>query len=221
MKGPRADAALCRTLRLMVIVERGLCAPREVTEVVRAALRGGATSVQLRNKGDSARELAAAARELLPVTRSAGAPLVINDRLDVALAVGADGVHLGPEDLPVSAARRVSPPPFVVGFSEDNPEAAHRAVADCASYIGCGTVFPTGSKADAGEAIGPMGIRRVVRAIDLPVVAIGGITPANAATLAGTGAAGLAVIGALMSAGDPEAVARELRAAADAAAESS
>ena len=194
----------------MVIVERTLSAHRSPVETAAAALRGGATAIQLRNKDDSARELLLAAKELLPLREATGALLIVNDRLDVALASGADGVHLGQFDLPVAAARRVAPPGFAIGYSTDDPAAARRSVADGASYIGCGTVFPTSTKPDAGRAIGPEGVLTVSAGCDAPVVAIGGITPANVAKLAGT-CTGVAAVGALMAAEDPEAVAVSLR----------
>lgn len=141
--------------------------------------------------------LAEQARALAPVVQGAGALLFINDRLDVAMATGADGVHLGPDDLPIAAARGVTPSGFIIGASTDDPGEAQRLVAAGADYIGCGTVYHTSSKADAGSDIGLEGLSRVVRAVDAPVVGIGGITPGRAADVAGTGAAGLAAIGAL------------------------
>ncbi len=151
------------------------------------------------------------AARLRALTSRFGALFFVDDRLDVALAAGADGVHLGPSDVPLAAARRVAPPPFVIGVSTDDPGAAARAAADGADYIGCGAVFGTRTKAGVGEErIGPAGVAAVARAVSVPVVAIGGITPDNAPALAPTGAAGLAVIGAVMTAADPGAVVRRL-----------
>jgi thiamine-phosphate pyrophosphorylase len=133
-------------LRLVVITDRDLAAPRSVAAVVEAALAAGAPAVQLRDKGATAAELLDRARTLVAVVRAAGALLFINDRLDVALAAGADGVHLGPDDLPVAAARRIAPPGFLIGYSTDDPDLALRAQADGASYIGCGAVFGTKTK---------------------------------------------------------------------------
>lgn len=200
-------------LRVLVITDARLAAPRRVVEVVRAALAAGARSVQLRNKGDPARTLLELGRELRGLTREHGALLFVNDRVDVALAVEADGIHVGPHDLPVPAVRAITPPGFLVGRSADDPELARRAVAEGADYIGCGTVYATTTKADAGDVIGLAGLARVARAVPVPVVAIGGITVERAREIPPTGAAGVAVVGAVMAAADPgEAVGRILSA---------
>jgi thiamine-phosphate pyrophosphorylase len=171
-----------------------------------AAVRGGATMVQLRLKTEDARTLAEVARALvaaLPV------PVTVNDRVDVALAAGAAGAHLGADDLPVRAARRMVPADFVLGASVGgDAELAHAAGAD---YVGIGPVYETSSKPDAGSAIGVAEFTRLTRAAELPAVAIGGITPANAAALFAAGAAGVAVIRAVLGSPDPEAAARALR----------
>ena len=203
---------LREALRVLVITDARLAAPRRVTEVVRAALEAGARSVQMRNKGEEPRALVELGRELRTLTREHGALLLVNDRVDVALAVQADGVHVGPHDLPVAAVRSITPPGFLVGRSADDPDVALRAVAEGADYIGCGTVYATTTKADAGEVIGLEGLAAVARAVPVPVVAIGGITVERAGEIVPTGAAGVAVVGAVMSAADPaEAVRRLLR----------
>ncbi len=181
--------------------------------VVDLALRGGAPAIQVRAKKAGAAELFELASRLAASAHASGALLVVNDRLDVALAVGADGVHLGPDDFPVASARHAAPGGFLIGYSTDDPEAARRAVEDGADYIGCGAVYPTENKADTGGTIGPEGLRNVVEAVDVPVVGIGGITPERAADVAATGAAGCAVIGAVMAAQDPEVAVRDLLAA--------
>jgi len=122
----------------------------------------------------------------------------VNDRLDIALAASADGVHLGPEDLPVRAARRVAGPGLLIGASTGTPDEALVAWEEGADYLGCGSVFRTRSKADAGEPIGLQGLEAVVVAVPLPVIAIGGITPENAPSVWRSGAAGVAVISALL-----------------------
>lgn len=204
---------LARRLRLIVITDEGLARPRSVVDVVAAALEAGAPAVQLRMKGASAREMFEAGQRLLPVVRGAGALFFVNDRLDVALALGADGVHVGPNDVPVAAVRRAvaaaegvgtyDARPFLIGASSDDPAVAAALVADGADYIGCGTVFTTTTKADAGEAIGLAGLQRVVDAVVVPVVGIGGIDAAGSAQIAAeTGAAGVAVVGAVMGAAD-------------------
>ncbi|HKJ03378.1 MAG TPA: thiamine phosphate synthase, partial [Longimicrobiales bacterium] len=153
-----------------MITDAGLARPRSVLEVVTSALSAGAPAIQLRNKGDAPRQLLELGRALRRATRDTGALLFVNDRLDLALAVEADGVHLGPDDLPVAAVRRVAPPGFLIGRSADDPEVARTAVADGADYIGCGTVYATSTKRDAGEVIGLAGLRRVVEAVEVPVV---------------------------------------------------
>lgn len=197
-------------LRLLVITDALLAAPRTVEEIVARALEGGARAVQLRNKGDSARDILALGRTLRTLTRAAGALLFVNDRLDVALAVDADGVHVGPEDLPVAVVRAVSPAGFLVGRSARDPEAARRAVREGADFIGCGSVYPTSTKTDVGDIIGLDGLRRVVESVEVPVLAIGGITAERASEVAAAGAAGIAAVGALMRAPDPAAAARAL-----------
>ena len=135
----------------------------------------------------------------------------LNDRFDVALASHADGVHLGPDDLPVAAVRAAAPPGFLIGYSTDSPEIARKAQEDGADYIGCGAVYQTATKNDAGEIIGVEGLARVAQAVEVPVIGIGGVTPVGARDIAAkSGAAGIAVIGAVMSAADVGEAVREL-----------
>jgi thiamine-phosphate pyrophosphorylase len=181
-----------------------------VVDVVAQAVEAGARAVQLRNKGESARELIAVGQDLRALTREHDALLFVNDRLDVALALEADGVHLGPDDLPVVAARAIVPEAFLIGRSADDPEVARQAVAHGADYIGCGTVYATTTKGDAGNVIGLLGLERVAASVDVPVVAIGGITTARTVEVAGTSVAGVAVVGAVMAAPDPGAAVRAL-----------
>lgn len=206
MTGATDSIALRDALRVIVVVEAGLAAPRSMVEVVQAALAGGARAIQLRNKGDTARELMAAGERMTPLLRQVGALFFINDRLDVALALGADGVHLGPDDLPVAAVRAAAPRGFLIGRSADEAQVARDSVMDGADYIGCGTVFATSTKPDAGHVIGVDGLRRVVEAVRVPVVGIGGVTVERARDVAETGAAGVAVVNAVMRASDPAAV---------------
>jgi len=199
---PRPD------LRLIVITDHHLAAPRDLLDIVARCLDAGAPAIQLRDKDASARNLYQQAIAFRALTRAHGARLFINDRLDVALAAHADGVHLGPDDLPVADAHRIAPPGFLIGASTDDPDTALRLQHDGADYIGCGTVYPTTSKPDAGTAIGTRRLDRVARAVDVPVVAIGGITVARAPEIARTAAAGIAVIGAVMGAQDPASAVR-------------
>lgn len=198
-------------LRLIVITDPDLAGPRGVESVVRATLEAGAPAVQLRAKDATAHELFEMAERLRALTTRYDALFFVNDRLDVALAAHADGVHIGPDDLPLEAARSAVPRDFLIGISTDDPEIAAAAERAGADYIGCGAVFGTDTKKEVGdEAIGPEGLRAVSRAVSIPVVGIGGITPTNAETLSGTGAEGVAVIGALMRADDPASVTRAL-----------
>lgn len=196
-------------LRLIVVTDPD-CGGRSVVDVVRAALRGGAPAIQLRMKDAPAREMAQVARALLAETHAASALLFINDRVDVALAVGADGAHVGQDDLPAAAARQIAPPGFLLGVSAETPELARAAEADGADYVGVGPVYATGSKADAGDAVGCEHITQVAAAVRVPVVGIGGITIGNAPPVIHAGAAGVAVISAVMRADDPEAAVRAL-----------
>lgn len=198
-------------LRLIVITDVALAAPRAVLDVVRAALAAGAPAIQLRDKKATARDLLAQAETLLPIVRDYGALLFINDRMDVALMAGAHGVHLGPDDLPVPAARRIAPPGFLIGHSTDDPRVAQLAERDGADYIGCGAVFGTTTKKEVGdERIGTRRLDEVARAVRIPVIGIGGITVENAGLVGATAARGVAVVGAVMAAPDPGEAVREL-----------
>ena len=197
-------------LRLIVVTDPDCGAGRDVADVVRAALRGGAPAIQLRMKDAPAREMAEAARTLLADTRAAGALLFVNDRVDVALAVGADGAHVGQDDLPASRARMIAPPGFLIGVSAETAALALQAEKDGADYVGVGPVYATGSKADAGDAVGLERIAEVAAAVRIPVVGIGGIAIGNAPAVLRAGAAGVAVISAVMRADDPEAAVRAL-----------
>lgn len=194
----RAD--LAKALRLLIITDPACRHPGGVEEGVGAALAAGCKAIQLRHKSASARELYRTACRLRTLTQEAGALLFVNDRVDVALAAGADGVHLGPHDLPPGALRAALPTGFLVGVSCDDPAQARLLVAQGADFLGSGTVYPTRSKSDAGEAIGLEGLRAVVEAVSVPVVGIGGITPERYPLLLATGAAGAAVLGAVMEA---------------------
>lgn len=206
-----SSGGLADRLRLIVVTDAAAAAPGTVEDVVAAALRAGAPAIQLRDKNATAAELLRTARALRGPTRAAGALLFVNDRLDVALAAEADGVHLGEDDLPVAVARRVAPPGFLIGRSADDPALARRSADEGADYVGCGTVYPTSTKPDAGAVIGLDGLERVAAAVPVPVVAIGGITSARAAEIAvRTSAAGVAVVGAVMAAPDPEEAVRSL-----------
>ncbi|MBW3554388.1 MAG: thiamine phosphate synthase [Gemmatimonadetes bacterium] len=204
---------------MIVITDAALAAPRDLDEIVVAALEAGAPALQLRDKAAMPAELYRQAVRYRELTRRHGALLFINDRLDVALAAHADGVHLGPEDLPLSAARRAVAAArphsrsarFLIGFSTDDPATASAAESAGADYIGCGAVFGTTSKEGIGdERIGTGRLADVASRVAIPVVGIGGITPDNVDAVADAGADGVAGIGAVMTAPDVAAAVRRL-----------
>ena len=196
---------------LYLVTDRALARGRPLADVVRAAVAGGVTCVQLREKEASAREFAAAARELLSLLRPLGVPLIVNDRIDVALAAGADGVHVGQQDLSVADARRLGPPGWIVGVSAESAADAARAERDGADYVGASPVFATPTKADHAPPLGLAGLRALRAATKLPLVAIGGLHAGNARETIRAGADGLAVVSAIVAADDPRAAAAELR----------
>ena len=195
-------------LRFIAITDNVRDGQAGLIERAAAAAHGGATCIQLRLKDVSARDLAGLAAELV---RSVGIPVIVNDRADVALAVGAAGVHLGADDIPVAAVRSFAPPGFVIGASVGSDDEIVNARG--ADYVGIGPVYVTGSKRNAGSAIGVDGFSRLAVATGLPAVAIGGITSANARALIEAGAAGVAAIAAVFGATDPLAAAREMASA--------
>jgi thiamine-phosphate pyrophosphorylase len=194
---------LQRALRLLLVTGDEALAGRDLVEAAREAVAGGATAVQLRLKRASARELADAGRALLGAL---AVPVFVNDRLDVALAIGAAGAHLGPDDVPVAAARRVAPPGFWIGASVGTPEEAPGG--DVADYWGVGPFRDTRTKQDAGTALGAAGLAAIVaRAGMRPCVAIGGIRPEDVRAAIGAGAAGVAVVSGILGPGDVRAAA--------------
>ena len=210
--------ALAGALRLYLCTDRVLALGRPIVEAVEAAIDGGVTMVQLREKDASSREFYEIALAVRRLTKSRGIPLVINDRLDIALAVNADGLHIGQSDLPLEAIRRIAGNRLFVGISAGTVEEALAAQEGGAEYLGAGAVYPTGSKADAGDAIGIEGLRAILGAVRIPVVGIGGLGPANAACVMRTGAAGIAVISAILSQPDIKAASAALRRTIDGAA---
>lgn len=208
-----ADASLQARLRLLVITEPAPACGRPLPDVVEECLAAGATAIELRDKDASARELLLTAGILRSLAHAAGALFLVNDRCDVALAAAADGVHLGPDDLPVREVRRVVPESFLIGYSTDDPDEAVAAARAGADYLGVGSVYGTRSKIGlADEAIGPARVGEVLSAAGLPGVGIGGITPDNAAAVGSSGA-GIAVIGSVMRSERPGEAVRRLLAA--------
>ena len=196
---------------LYLVTDRTLSLGRSTVEVVRAAIRGGVSCVQLREKGCSTREFMDEARLLKALLAGTGVPLFINDRLDVALAVGADGVHLGQNDLAIADARRLVGNRMIIGISAESVADAVRAEAEGADYIGASPVFTTPTKTDTAPPLGLDGLRAIRRAVRLPLVAIGGIDADNAAQVLRAGADGLAVVSAIVSAPCPRTAAAGLR----------
>jgi thiamine-phosphate pyrophosphorylase len=193
-------------VRLCVITDRSLARGRSFQEIVSAAARGGAQMIQFRDKELSDGAFFQIADGLRKLTRKAGVLLTIDDRLDVALAVGADGVHLGEKDLPLPAARQLAGADMILGASARTAEGVQAAQRNGADYLGLGAMFPTGSKGNAIH-VGPERLRRLRPSIHVPVLAIGGITAGNVEDVMRAGADGVAVIGAVMSAGDMAAAA--------------
>ena len=197
-------------LSLYVITDAALSRGRPNRTVIDAALRGGATMVQYRAKNATTRTLIQEALELRELCRAHRIPLIVNDRVDVALAIDADGVHVGQEDMPAALARQLIGKRKILGVSVANGVEARTAIAGGADYLGVGAIFSTSTKADAGKPIGLVGLAKVARASPVPVVGIAGINAANAASVIRAGAAGIAVVSAVVSAADPQAAAREL-----------
>ncbi len=203
-------------LTLYVLTDR-LLSGRSHEEQVDQAIRGGATAIQLREKTVPAREVVEIGKRVAAICRSSGVLFIVNDRADVAVACEADGVHVGQDDLPVTAARQIVGSGEIVGASVGTVGEAVRAQHEGADYLGVGSVFSTPTKPDAGTAIGVEEFRRITRAVRIPVVGIGGITADNAGEVIRAGAAGVAVIAAVVGQRDITAAARRLRERIDAA----
>jgi len=201
---------------LYVITDAKLSCGRSHLEVIRAAIAGGATIVQYREKEGTTRQLVKEAHALRELTRQNGVLFIVNDRVDVALAVDADGVHVGQDDMPAILARRLMGPGKIVGVSATNLEEALQAERDGADYIGAGPIFATPTKPDAAPPMGLDGLAEICRRVSVPVVAIGGINEDNATAVIEAGADGVAVVSAIVAAPDVEAAARRLREAVEA-----
>jgi thiamine-phosphate diphosphorylase len=202
---------LAARLKRYLVTDSSVGSVERLIDTCQAALDGGVTAIQLRAKGWTDRQLLDAAVALVPRCHEAGALFIVNDRLDIALASGADGLHLGVDDVPVAVARRLLGPEAVIGYSPERDDDRLDAEAAGASYLGVGPVYGTSTKLDAGSAIALAGLERVVAATNLPVIGIGGITIDRAADVVSTGAVGVAVVGAVFMAADPAAAARQLR----------
>ena len=197
-----------KILRLVAITDDAEDGRATLTDRVAAAVRGGATSVQVRLKRATPREVVEITRAIM---NKVAVPVIVNDRADIALAAGAAGVHVGEADLPVAAIRRFAPANFIVGASLGSD--AELLNAKDADYVGIGPVYGSDSKTDAGSAIGVDGFKRLASLVAHPAVAVGGITADRALQITVAGAAGVAVINAIFMADDPETAARAIAAA--------
>lgn len=195
---------------LYICTDSGLMSADTVEESVEAAVKGGASVVQLREKNASSRELYELALRVKAVTDRGGVPLIIDDRLDIALAVDAAGVHLGQNDIPCAAARRILGEDKIIGITAPTPELAAKAQADGADYLGVGAMFPTETKSDA-KANTKENLAAVRAAVDIPIVIIGGIKRTNVLQFAGMGVNGAAVISDIIADKDIKGAAREMR----------
>jgi thiamine-phosphate pyrophosphorylase len=194
-----------RILRLVAITDDAEDRRTTLVDRVAAAVRGGATSIQVRLKSAPPREVVEITRAIMVRT---SVPVIVNDRADIALAAGAAGVHVGEADLPVAAIRRFAPADFIIGASLGSD--VELANAKGADYVGIGPVFGSDSKSDAGNAIGVDGFERLAGLVELPAVAVGGITADRALQITLHGAIGVALINAIFRADDPERAAREI-----------
>jgi thiamine-phosphate pyrophosphorylase len=203
-------------LRLNAIVDPERAGGHQLADLAARCVRGGATLVQLRDKRSETRTLIEAARAIKQALAPCAVPFVVNDRVDVAMAAGADGVHLGRDDMAVEDARRLLGSNAIIGLSIKSVEEAEAARLDLVHYVGSGGVYATSSKQQKNAPIGPGGLARIIavlrrRAPDLPVCGIAGIDASNAAEVIAAGADGVAVISALSLVSSPETAARQLR----------
>ena len=199
--------------RLCLVTDRDLARGRPLVEIVSRAVMGGVTMVQLREKSATTRAFIEEARALKAVLAGKGVPLIVNDRLDIALAVGADGVHVGQHDMPVEAVRSLVGPGKIVGLSITDEAQISRPDAAAADYLGIGPIHPQKTKPDASAPLGLGGFARLRKLTQKPVLAIGGVKANDVPMLAEEGADGVAVVSAIMAAEDPEAAARAFIAA--------
>jgi len=195
---------------LYLVTDYRLCGERSLVDVVDRAVRGGVTLVQLRDKRQNIREMVELGRALRALLRPRGVPLLVNDRVDVALAVQAEGVHLGQSDMPVELARRMLGPEAIIGLSLERMAELSEGESSDVDYYGASPIYPTPTKTDTGPGWGLEGLRVLRAATGRPIVAIGGVNAGNAEAVIRAGADGLAVVSALCAAPAPAAAAVEL-----------
>ena len=196
---------------LYVITDQTIAGGRSHTEIAQHAVLGGADIIQLRDKGMSSLELVSFGREIAAIARKAGSVFIVNDRLDVAMACGADGVHLGQGDMRVSTARQLAPPGFIIGVSVGTVAEAREAEQEGADYLALSPTFVTTSKDNAGPGLGLQRLTEIRRMVTLPLVSIGGINRQNVRDVIAAGADGIAVLSAVVASPDITAAARELK----------
>lgn len=196
---------------LYLITDRKIAVNKSLVDIVKQAILAGATIIQLRDKQVSIREMIKLGRILRYITKKTNTPFIVNDRLDVALALNADGVHLGQDDMPVYMARKILGVNKIIGASARTMKEAKQAEKQGASYLGVGDIFGTGSKKDAGKPIGLGQLSKIVGSVSIPCVGIGGVNTDNAASVVKAGASGIAVISAIVGAPDPRKATRKLR----------
>jgi len=193
-----------------LVTDRGLSRGRSTIEILRCAVRGGVTCVQLREKDCPVREFIEQANSIKDFLRLHDIPLIINDRVDVAQAVRADGVHLGQSDMPLHVARDIIKDSMIIGISAESLEDAIAAEKGGADYIGVSPIYATPTKTDTAPALGLEGLQAIRQAVQIPLVGIGGLSKDNAAEVIKHGADGVAVVSAIVSADDPELATKEL-----------
>ena len=196
---------------LYLVTDRGLARGRSTLEIVSAAVQGGATVVQLREKDCSTRDFIKQALSIKEFLKDRGVPLIINDRVDVAQAIEADGVHLGQTDMSLEIAKKILGDLMIIGISAESLEDAIEAEKGGADYLGVSPIYATPTKTDTAAPLGLAGLQEIRKAVKLPLVGIGGLNRDNATEVIRNGADGVAVVSAIVAADDPEAAARELK----------
>jgi thiamine-phosphate pyrophosphorylase len=196
---------------LYLVTDRGLSRERSTLEIVTAAVNGGATVVQLREKHFSTRDFTEQALAIKDFLKDRGVPLIINDRVDVAQAIEADGVHLGQTDMPLEVAKKILGDSMIIGISAESLPDAIAAEQGGADYLGVSPIYATPTKTDTAPPLGLERLRKIRKAVRLPLVGIGGLNPDNAAEVIRNGADGVAVVSAIVAADDPKAAAVALK----------
>jgi len=196
---------------LYLVTDRGLSRGRTTIQIVEAALCGGVTCIQLREKTCSTREFITQALSIKDHLKRHNVPLIINDRVDIAQAVNADGVHLGQSDMPIEMAKTILKDSMIIGISAESLEDAVQAEKNGADYIGVSPIYATPTKTDAASPLGLEGLREIRKSVKIPLVGIGGLNRGNAGEVINNGADGVAVVSAIVAADDPEKAARELK----------